>query len=98
MVRRATGQQPVRICGVSGGLELDAGSTVLTANRDGFSSAVRGQFSKVVGGLVQNQSAVRYGQALDLSINFDAGVDATRKGPNSTDTGGDASGRPTTRP
>lgn len=29
-----------------------------------------------------NQSAVRYGQALDLSINFDAGVDATRKVPN----------------
>ena len=81
---------------LSGGLELDAGSTVLTANRDGFTSAVREQFSKVVGGLVQNQSAVRYGQALDLSINFDAGVDATRTSPNGTDTGGDASGRSTT--
>lgn len=81
---------------LSGGLELDAGSTVLTANRDGFTSAVREQFSKVVGGLVQNQSAVRYGQALDLSINFDAGVEATRTSLNGTDTGGDASGRSTT--
>jgi hypothetical protein len=80
---------------LSGGLELDAGSTVLTANRDGFSSAVREQFSKVVGGLVQNQSAVRYGQALDLSINFDAGVDVARTSPNGTDTGGGTSGRPT---
>ena len=53
-----------------GGLELDAGSAVLTANRDGFASTVRDQFSKIVGELVQNQSAVRFGQALDLSINF----------------------------
>lgn len=59
---------------LSGGLELDAGSEVLTANRDGFTSTVREQFSKVVGGLVQNQSAVRYGQALDLTINFDGGA------------------------
>jgi hypothetical protein len=81
---------------LSGGLELDAGSTVLTANRDSFGSAVREQFSKVVGGLVQNQSAIRYGQALDLSINFDAGVDVTRVSPNGTDIGGDTSGRPTT--
>ncbi len=81
---------------LNGGLQLDAGSTVLTANRDGFSSAVRDQFSKVVGGLVQNQSAVRYGQAFDLSINFDAGVDVTRVSPSGTDTGGDTSGRPTT--
>jgi hypothetical protein len=35
---------------------------------------VREQFSKVVGSLVQNQSAVRYGQALDLAINFDGGA------------------------
>jgi hypothetical protein len=81
---------------LSGGLELDAGSTVLTANRDGFSSAVREQFSKVVGGLVQNQSAVRYGQALDLSINFDACVDAARISPDGTDIGGDTSERSTT--
>jgi hypothetical protein len=80
---------------LSGGFELDAGSTVLTANRDGFSSTVREQFSKVVGGLVQNQSAVRYGQALDLSINFDAVVDAARMSPNGSDNGGDTSGRPT---
>ena len=59
---------------LSGGLELDAGSEVLTANRDGFTSAVREQFSQIVGGLVQNQSAVRYGQALDLAINFDGGA------------------------
>lgn len=56
---------------LSGGLELDAGSAALTANRDGFTSTMRDQFSKIVGELVQNQSAVRYGQALDLSINFD---------------------------
>jgi hypothetical protein len=68
----------------------------LTANRDGFSSAVREQFSKVVGGLVQNQSAVRYGQALDLSINFDACVDAARISPDGTDIGGDTSERSTT--
>jgi hypothetical protein len=61
---------------LSGGLELEAGSAALTANRDGFTSAVREQFAKVVGGLVQNQSALRYGQALDLSLNFDAGVGA----------------------
>lgn len=61
-----------------GGLELDAGSAVLTANRDGFASSVRDQFSKIVGELVQNQSAVRFGQALDLSINFnDYAVPAT---------------------
>lgn len=53
-----------------GGLELDAGSAVLTANRDGFAATVRDQFSKIVGELVQNQRAVRFGQALDLSINF----------------------------
>jgi hypothetical protein len=81
---------------LSGGLELDDGSAVLTANRDGFSSSIREQFSKVVGGLVQNQSAVRYGQALDLSINFNAGVEATRMRPNGTETGGDTSERPTT--
>ena len=81
---------------LSGGLELEGGSTVLTANRDGFSSAVREQFSKVVGGLVQNQSAVRYGQALDLSINFDAGVDVKQVSPSGIDTGGETSGRPTT--
>jgi hypothetical protein len=81
---------------LSGGLELDAGSTVLTANRDSFSSTVREQFSKVVGGLVQNQSAVRFGEALDLSLNFDAGVDVERTCPSGFDTGGETSGRPTT--
>jgi hypothetical protein len=81
---------------LSGGLELDAGSTVLTANRDGFSSTVREQFSKVVGGLVQNQSAIRYGQAFDFSMNFDAGVNVARTSPNVTDNGGDTSGSPTT--
>ena len=65
---------------LNGGLELCAGSTVLTANRDGFTSGVREQFSKVVGGLVQNQSAVRYGQALDLLINFDGGSDVAKHG------------------
>ncbi|MCX7164779.1 MAG: ATP-binding protein [Rhodocyclales bacterium] len=66
---------------LSGGLELEAGSAVLTANRDGFTSAVREQFSKVVGGLVQNQSAVRYGQALDLAINFDCGARSPAENP-----------------
>lgn len=56
---------------LNGCLELDAGSPALTANRDGFTSTMHDQFSKIVGELVQNQSAVRYGQALDLSINFD---------------------------
>jgi hypothetical protein len=59
---------------LNGGLELDAGSAALTANRDGFTSTMREQFSQIVGGLVQNQSAVRYGQALDLAINFDGGA------------------------
>lgn len=66
---------------LSGGLELDAGSEVLTANRDGFTSAVREQFSQLVGGLVQNQSAVRYGQALDLAINFDGGAARPAENP-----------------
>jgi len=66
---------------LSGGLEIEAGSAPLTANRDGFTSAVREQFAKVVGGLVQNQSAVRFGQALDLSLNFDAGVDTPLANP-----------------
>ncbi len=64
---------------LTGGLELDAGSAVLTANRDGFTSTVREQFSQIVGGLVQNQSAVRYGKALDLAI--------TKLGADSLDTG-----------
>jgi hypothetical protein len=56
-----------------GGLELGAGSAALTANRDGFTSGYSAQFSEVVGNLVENHSAVRYGQALDLLINFDKG-------------------------
>lgn len=81
-----------------GGLELDAGSTVLTANRDGFSSAVREQFSKVVGGLVQNQSAVRYGQALDLSINFDGGTNVLKRDPGGQAAGVEPSSGATTKP
>lgn len=73
---------------LSGGLELDAGSAVLTANRDGFTSAVREQFSQIVGRLVQNQSAVRYGQALDLAINFAGG--AARPAGNTSGAGGSA--------
>lgn len=67
-------------CALNGCIELDAGSAALTANRDGFTSVVRDQFSEIVGELVQNQSAVRYGQALDLSINFDdvAGTQGNR--------------------
>lgn len=81
-----------------GGLELDAGSTVLTANRDGFSSAMREQFSKVVGGLVQNQSAVRYGQALDLSINFDGVTNVLRRDPGDQAAGVEPRSGATTKP
>lgn len=51
-----------------GGLELAAGSSALTANRDGFNSDMRNKFSKLSGCLVQNQTATRFGKALDLSI------------------------------
>jgi hypothetical protein len=79
---------------LSGGLELEAGSAALTANRDGFTSAVREQFARVVGSLVQNQSSVRFGQALDLSINFDAGVDAPRANPVGPTTDTETNARP----
>ena len=52
-----------------GGLELESGSAVLTANRDGFNTETSDLFAKVVGGLIQDQSKVRYGQSLDLTIN-----------------------------
>jgi len=81
---------------LSGGLELEAGSAALTANRDGFTSSVREQFAKVVGGLVQNQSAVRYGQALDLSLNFDAGVNATRVNQNQPTADNETHSKPAT--
>jgi Histidine kinase-, DNA gyrase B-, and HSP90-like ATPase len=76
---------------LSGCIELEAGSAALTANRDGLTSAVREQFSKVVGNLVQNQSAVRYGQALDLSLNFAAGRDLSAGMPTPTTTGSEPS-------
>ena len=53
-----------------GGLELESGSAVLTANRDGFNAETSDLFAKVVGDLIQDQSKVRYGQALDLTINL----------------------------
>ena len=84
---------------LKGGLELAAGSSVLTANRDGFTSTVREQFSKVVGGLVQNQSAVRYGQALDLSINFDGGgTNVAKRDPGGLVAGVEPSGGTTAAP
>ena len=55
-----------------GGIELEGGSAMLTANRDGFVSSVRDEFAKVAGSLVQSQSAIRFGRALDLSINADS--------------------------
>ena len=55
-----------------GGIELEGGSAMLTANRDGFVSSVRDEFAQVVGSMVQSQSAIRFGRALDLSINFDS--------------------------
>ena len=45
-----------------GGIELESGSAVLTANRDGFNAETSDQFAKVVGDLIQDQSKVRYGQ------------------------------------
>lgn len=55
-----------------GGIELEAGSTALTANRDGFTSEWREKFSEVVGNLVQDHSAARFGHAMDLSINYES--------------------------
>ncbi len=53
-----------------GGIELESGSARLTANRDGFNAQTSDLFAKVVGDLIQDQSKVRYGQALDLTINL----------------------------
>ena len=53
-----------------GGIELESGSAVLTANRDGFNSETGDLFAKVVGDLIQDQSRVRYGQSLDLTLNI----------------------------
>ena len=47
-----------------GGIELEGGSAMLTANRDGFVSSVRDEFAEVAGSLVQSQSAIRFGRAL----------------------------------
>lgn len=54
-----------------GGIDPDAGSSVLTANRDGFIAKVREEFAEIVGGLVQDQAARRFGRAMDMSVNFD---------------------------
>ena len=57
-----------------GGIELESGSAVLTANRDGFNAETGDLFAKVVGDLIQDQSRVRYGQALDLTLNINSTV------------------------
>ena len=57
-----------------GGIELESGSGVLTANRDGFNTETGDLFAKVVGDLVQDQSQVRYGQSLDLTLNINSTV------------------------
>lgn len=57
-----------------GGIELESGSAVLTANRDGFITETGDVFAKVVGDLIQDQSRVRYGQALDLTLNIHSTV------------------------
>ena len=57
-----------------GGIELESGSAVLTANRDGFNSETGDLFAKLVGDLIQDQSRVRYGQALDLTLNINSTV------------------------
>ena len=72
-----------------GGIELESGSAVLTANRDGFNAETSDQFAKVVGDLIQDQSKVRYGQALDLTINLNRVV---RPDSQSTSMTGDDSG------
>ena len=72
-----------------GGLELESGSAVLTANRDGFNTETGDLFAKVVGDLIQDQSKVRYGQALDLTINLNRVV---RPDSQSTSVTGDDSG------
>jgi len=53
-----------------GGVELAAGSAALTANRDGFSGNVGEEFTQLISGLVQNQTSVRLGKAMELSVNF----------------------------
>lgn len=68
-----------------GGIELESGSAVLTANRDGFNAETSDQFAKVVGDLIQDQSKVRYGQALDLTINLNRAIRHDRQNPSGTD-------------
>lgn len=68
-----------------GGLELESGSAVLTANRDGFNAETNDLFAKVVGGLIQDQSKVRYGQALDLTINMNSAIRHDCPNPSATD-------------
>ena len=72
-----------------GGLELESGSVVLTANRDGFNAETSDLFAKVVGDLIQDQSKVRYGQALDLTINLNRAIRNEIQSPSVT---GDDSG------
>ncbi len=57
-----------------GGIELESGSAVLTANRDGFTTETSDLFAKVVGDLIQDQSRVRYGQSMDLILNINSTV------------------------
>ena len=57
-----------------GGIEIELGSAVLTANRDGFNAETGDLFAKVVGDLIQDQSRVRYGQSLDLTLNVHSTV------------------------
>jgi len=57
-----------------GGIELESGSIVLTANRDGFNTETGDLFAKVVGDLIQDQSSVRYGQSFDLTLNINSTV------------------------
>ena len=72
-----------------GGLELESGSTVLTANRDGFNTETSDLFAKVVGNLIQDHSKVRYGQALNLTINLNSAIRHGRQNQsaNGNDTG-----------
>ena len=77
-------------CALVGGIELESGSAVLTANRDGFNGETSDLFAKVVGDLIQDQSKVRYGQALDLTINLNSAIRHESQNPSVT---GDDSGR-----
>jgi hypothetical protein len=74
---------------LEGGVELAAGSVALTANRDGFADNLGDEFAQLIAGLVQNQTSIRLGKALEFPINF---VPTTgQPGSDAADGGGNVS-------